>query len=234
MGPRTTRLLLPRRPLALRRSGDRGGPHRPPLLVRGASLRRGFTRGAKPGILTEVGLWRSWERASMAWKRSSVRSRSGPPITSIISVTRPLPRLCHNLVSNSGTIPQTGFFSGVIPRSGQCLPSSVLAVESFVALPREVLRASFAPVLPASYCRGVHPPAQGNRLMPPPAEGRGAREPAHLPSGSSVAKRGSTYHPADLPVAVGRTRADGVWTRLPCYAPQEAAFTVFPTARSTG
>ncbi len=28
-----------------------------------------------------VGLWRSWERASMAWKRSSVRSRSGPPIT---------------------------------------------------------------------------------------------------------------------------------------------------------
>ncbi len=27
-----------------------------------------------------VGLWRSWERASMAWKRSSVRSRSGPPI----------------------------------------------------------------------------------------------------------------------------------------------------------
>src|SRR5215831_9739460 len=27
-----------------------------------------------------VGLWRSWERASMAWKRSSVRSRPGPPI----------------------------------------------------------------------------------------------------------------------------------------------------------
>ena len=26
-----------------------------------------------------VGLWRSWERASMAWKRSPVRSRSGPP-----------------------------------------------------------------------------------------------------------------------------------------------------------
>ena len=31
--------------------------------------------------LQQVGLWRSWERASMAWKRSSVRSRSGPPIT---------------------------------------------------------------------------------------------------------------------------------------------------------
>src|SRR5271155_2620894 len=29
--------------------------------------------------LATVGLWRSWERASMAWKRSSVRSRSGPP-----------------------------------------------------------------------------------------------------------------------------------------------------------
>src|SRR5258708_26234761 len=29
---------------------------------------------------TTVGLWRSWERASMAWKRSSVRSRPGPPI----------------------------------------------------------------------------------------------------------------------------------------------------------
>ena len=28
----------------------------------------------------KVGLWRSWERASMAWKRSSVRSRPGPPI----------------------------------------------------------------------------------------------------------------------------------------------------------
>ena len=29
-----------------------------------------------------VGLWRSWERASMAWKRSSVRSRPGPPTDS--------------------------------------------------------------------------------------------------------------------------------------------------------
>lgn len=35
---------------------------------------------AKIGMLfPHVGLWRSWERASMAWKRSSVRSRSGPP-----------------------------------------------------------------------------------------------------------------------------------------------------------
>src|SRR6202049_5019173 len=34
------------------------------------------------GLLPIVGLWRSWERASMAWKRSSVRSRPGPPISS--------------------------------------------------------------------------------------------------------------------------------------------------------
>src|SRR6516164_486584 len=34
-----------------------------------------------------VGLWRSWERASMAWKRSSVRSRPGPPITFLESIS---------------------------------------------------------------------------------------------------------------------------------------------------
>ena len=33
-----------------------------------------------------VGLWRSWERASMAWKRSSVRSRPGPPNLSMPAV----------------------------------------------------------------------------------------------------------------------------------------------------
>jgi hypothetical protein len=33
----------------------------------------------KTFISPYVGLWRSWERASMAWKRSSVRSRPGPP-----------------------------------------------------------------------------------------------------------------------------------------------------------
>src|SRR5713101_4985816 len=35
-----------------------------------------------------VGLWRSWERASMAWKRSSVRTRPGPPIFQSLSRTR--------------------------------------------------------------------------------------------------------------------------------------------------
>src|SRR4029077_15949588 len=32
-----------------------------------------------------VGLWRSWERASMAWKRSSVRSRPGPPYFQLLA-----------------------------------------------------------------------------------------------------------------------------------------------------
>src|SRR5271166_6560889 len=34
-----------------------------------------------------VGLWRSWERASMAWKRSSVRSRPGPPYFQLLADT---------------------------------------------------------------------------------------------------------------------------------------------------
>ena len=38
-----------------------------------------------------VGLWRSWERASMAWKRSSVRSRSGPPNNPFILRYLPTP-----------------------------------------------------------------------------------------------------------------------------------------------
>ena len=47
------------------------------------SPRVGENRGAVVpgrGFLPNVGLWRSWERASMAWKRSPVRSRPGPPI----------------------------------------------------------------------------------------------------------------------------------------------------------
>src|SRR5436853_6944416 len=39
---------------------------------------RGSTQAQK--CPPKMGLWRSWERASMAWKRSSVRSRPGPPI----------------------------------------------------------------------------------------------------------------------------------------------------------
>ena len=45
----------------------------------------------KVASLQHVGLWRSWERASMAWKRSSVRSRSGPPINPFILRYLPTP-----------------------------------------------------------------------------------------------------------------------------------------------
>src|SRR5712691_8678237 len=53
-----------------------------------------------------VGLWRSWERASMAWKRSSVRSRPGPPI-SLNNLDRartpqPRPRLRISLTNEVG------------------------------------------------------------------------------------------------------------------------------------
>src|SRR5437899_742014 len=42
-----------------------------------------------------VGLWRSWERASMAWKRSTVRTRPGPPkhFKHLQPTTRSEPRL---------------------------------------------------------------------------------------------------------------------------------------------
>src|ERR1035438_82771 len=48
-----------------------------------------------------VGLWRSWERASMAWKRSSVRSRPGPPnlsttYTRRVAATAPFVSFSHN------------------------------------------------------------------------------------------------------------------------------------------
>ena len=48
-------------------------------------------------VLPRVGLWRSWERASMAWKRSSVRSRSGPP-TKLIS-NEHMQEVRHSLLS---------------------------------------------------------------------------------------------------------------------------------------
>ena len=50
------------------------------------------------GSACNVGLWRSWERASMAWKRSSVRSRPGPPklspVFTQVSYTSALSRIC--------------------------------------------------------------------------------------------------------------------------------------------
>jgi hypothetical protein len=48
-------------------------------------------------FLRRVGLWRSWERASMAWKRSSVRSRSGPP-NNPLKIKR-MPEVPHSLLS---------------------------------------------------------------------------------------------------------------------------------------
>src|SRR5205807_521034 len=62
----------------------------PPIWLTSESLRALTIRARSARILEAVrygllvvspivGLWRSWERASMAWKRSSVRSRPGPP-----------------------------------------------------------------------------------------------------------------------------------------------------------
>jgi hypothetical protein len=39
----------------------------------------GSYSGKVVGATLKLGLWRSWERASMAWKRSTVRTRPGPP-----------------------------------------------------------------------------------------------------------------------------------------------------------
>ena len=44
-------------------------------------------RTARSRVPQTVGLWRSWERASMAWKRSSVRSRPGPPYFQLLADT---------------------------------------------------------------------------------------------------------------------------------------------------
>ena len=38
-----------------------------------------ISRSGVAGLPQKMGLWRSWERASMAWKRSTVRTRPGPP-----------------------------------------------------------------------------------------------------------------------------------------------------------
>jgi beta-glucosidase len=55
-----------------------------------------------------VGLWRSWERASMAWKRSSVRSRSGPPtIPYKVIMTQRLAAICFLLATVPATAQQS-------------------------------------------------------------------------------------------------------------------------------
>jgi hypothetical protein len=60
-------------------------PQRPELS--GETARKTLVGGTQAGRrrlrcynpIQSVGLWRSWERASMAWKRSRVRIPSGPP-----------------------------------------------------------------------------------------------------------------------------------------------------------
>ena len=51
-------------------------------------------------VSSQVGLWRSWERASMAWKRSPVRSRPGPPYFQVLTDT-PLFSWCQNALTSS-------------------------------------------------------------------------------------------------------------------------------------
>ena len=49
------------------------------ISLRSARILKAVRNGQLVVSPKTVGLWRSWERASMAWKRSSVRSRPGPP-----------------------------------------------------------------------------------------------------------------------------------------------------------
>src|SRR5271165_6683547 len=55
-------------------------------MLRGCE-RMKMTSQFRASSLLKVGLWRSWERASMAWKRSSVRSRPGPPLNQQLTDT---------------------------------------------------------------------------------------------------------------------------------------------------
>src|SRR6185437_1099503 len=75
-------------------------------------------------VYPHVGLWRSWERASMAWKRSSVRSRPGPPIPRYAIRLHPterkftsfLYRCCDTTRGTpQGTSPRTDYLN---PRAG--------------------------------------------------------------------------------------------------------------------
>src|SRR5271166_1342303 len=62
-------------------------------MLRGCE-RMKMTSQFRASSLLKVGLWRSWERASMAWKRSPVRSRPGPPLNQQLTDT-----LLYSLVS---------------------------------------------------------------------------------------------------------------------------------------
>src|ERR1700742_3123873 len=74
-----------------------------------------------------VGLWRSWERASMAWKRSSVRSRSGPPIKPFVHSQ---PILMHD--AHHGALPT--LYAATDPAAA---PGGYYGFQELKGLPKE-------------------------------------------------------------------------------------------------
>ena len=69
----------PSTPKGLARCGGFPAHHTPRKFDSNPSVSDNKEVARKRDPSFRVGLWRSWERASMAWKRSSVRSRPGPP-----------------------------------------------------------------------------------------------------------------------------------------------------------
>src|ERR1700687_5526213 len=70
---------------------------------------------ANPRVIVEestscVGLWRSWERASMAWKRSSVRTRLGPPNYTNLSSSHETDHTPHRFSQSFRWIPRRDKF----------------------------------------------------------------------------------------------------------------------------
>ena len=82
-------------PLRAGCGGDGGSSSEPPRAGFQAGSRQGLTNPAAAETIEKLhprSMWACgavWERASMAWKRSSVRSRPGPPIKSIAYVEDP-------------------------------------------------------------------------------------------------------------------------------------------------
>jgi hypothetical protein len=97
--------------------------HREMKVVRRFDEPARLNENRKVGI---VGLWRSWERASMAWKRSSVRSRSGPPINQQLASS-----LLSRLVSFGVKFRNT--FIDTAPRLSIFPPKSPAADSGFTA-----------------------------------------------------------------------------------------------------
>src|SRR5271156_1567487 len=75
-----------------------------------------------------VGLWRSWERASMAWKRSSVRSRPGPPNFPLVADTWIDARITRKLAAADRSAELAGLCVRLIPKSCISLPELKLGL----------------------------------------------------------------------------------------------------------